>query len=232
DALVAEAGPDLAVALAVERRLGQHVADVPDQLLVRAGSERATPPGSWPPVDGDGPLVTPEVDGGAGQVPEAAEAGQAVLLPRRWRNGLAYLFRLLGTKGRSARHRWVSSSLSMVSSPTLARSRAISSSRSSAGRLLRAAWPPARKSSLQADRVAAVTPSSRESSSRSSPRRRRRTVSVLRRAEKRPRSSEFEVLAMVRAPGMDTMLPQRDVQRNPGAEETPGSDEPRRSDRE
>src|SRR5262249_13755547 len=188
-------------------------------LLVRAGSERATPPGSGPPVDGDGPLVTPEVDGGAGQVPEAADAGQAGLLPRRWRNGLAYLFRLLGTKGRSARPLWGSNSLSMVSSPTLARSRAISSSRSSAGRLLRAAWPAARKSSLQADMVAAVTPSSRESSSRSSPRRRRRTVSVLRRAEKRPRSSEFEVLTMVRAPEMDTMLPQHDVQRNPGAEE-------------
>src|SRR5262249_59590663 len=99
--------------------VGQHAADVPDQLLVRAGSERATPPGSWPPVDGDGPLVTPEVDGGAGQVPEAADAGQAVLLPRRWRSGLAYLFRLLGTKGRSARHPWGSSSLSILSSPPL-----------------------------------------------------------------------------------------------------------------
>ena len=51
----------------------------------------------------------------------------------------------------------------MVSSPTLARSRAISSSRSSAGRLFSAAWPPARKSSRQPERVAAVTPSSRES---------------------------------------------------------------------
>jgi hypothetical protein len=34
DALVAQPGPDLAVALAVERRLGQEAADVPDQLLV------------------------------------------------------------------------------------------------------------------------------------------------------------------------------------------------------
>ena len=53
--------------------------------------------------------------------------------------GLAYGLRLLGTKGRSARQRWSNSSSSMVSSPTLARSRAISSSRSSVGRLLRAA---------------------------------------------------------------------------------------------
>ena len=34
DALVAEPGPDLAVALAVEGGLGQDAADVPDELLV------------------------------------------------------------------------------------------------------------------------------------------------------------------------------------------------------
>ena len=67
DALVAKPGPDLAVALAVERRLGQDAADVPDQFLVRAGAERAAPPGFRPLLDGDGPLMTPEVDGGAGR---------------------------------------------------------------------------------------------------------------------------------------------------------------------
>src|SRR5262249_30203660 len=154
-----------------------------------------------PLLGGDGPLKSAEVDGGAGQAPEAADAGQAVLLPRQPGHGLPCLYRLLGTKGRSARQHWSSSSLSMVSSPTLARSRAISSSRPSAGRLLRAAWPAARKSSRQPERVAAVTPSSRESSSRSSPRRRRRTAAVLRWEEKRPRSAVFVVLDMGSAPG-------------------------------
>src|SRR5262249_58557035 len=93
----------------------------------------------------------------ARQVPAAADTRQAVAPPGGGGDRLPYGLRLLGAKGRSARHRWVSSSLSMVSSPTLARSRAISSSRSSAGRLLRAAWPPARKPSLQAERVAAAT---------------------------------------------------------------------------
>src|SRR5262249_38908836 len=171
-------------------------------------------------LDGDSPLMSAEVDGGAGQVPEAADAGQAILPPGGGGGGPPYLFRLVGAKGRSARHRWSSSSLSMVSSPTFARSRAISSSRSSVGRLFSAAWPPARKSSRHPDRVAAVTPSSRETSSRSSPRRSRRTVAVLRWEEKRPRSPEFGALDMnecswVWAP----MMSQRDVQRNPGAED-------------
>src|SRR3954462_1583875 len=76
----------------------------------------------------------------------------------------------------------------MVSWPTFDRRRAISSSRSSAGRLFMAAVLPPRKLSRQPERVAAVTPSSRESVSRSSPRRSRRTASVFRLAEKRPRS--------------------------------------------
>jgi hypothetical protein len=38
DALVSESGPDLAIALAVERRLGQASADVPGQILIRAGA--------------------------------------------------------------------------------------------------------------------------------------------------------------------------------------------------
>src|SRR5262245_9726090 len=132
-------------------------------------------------------MIPPKVDRRAGQEPEAADAGQAILPPGRGGGGPPYLFRLVGAKGRSARQRWVSSSLSMVSSPTLERSRAISSSRSSVGRLLSAACPPARKSSRQLERVAAVTPNSRDISSRSSPRRSLRTTLVFRLAEKRPR---------------------------------------------
>jgi hypothetical protein len=106
---VAETGPDLAIALAVERRLGQDTADVPDQLLVGAGSERATFLGRGPLLAGDSSLVTPGVDTGAGQVLEAADAGEAVLPPGHRGVGLPYLFRLLGAKGCSARQRWSNS---------------------------------------------------------------------------------------------------------------------------
>src|SRR5262249_20688724 len=205
DSLVAEAGPDFAVALAVERRLGQNAADVADEFLIGARALRATPLG-FESLRGGGALpVALGVDRRAARAPGAPDASKAVLPPRRGGCGPPYFFRLLGTKGWSARHRWSSSSLSMVSSPTLARSRAISSSRSSVGRLFRAAWPPARKSSRQPARVAAVTPSSRARSSRLSPRRRRRTVAALRGAEKRPRSPGFGVLAMgVGSWGLDT----------------------------
>src|SRR5262249_45437348 len=132
DALVAEPRPDLAVALAVEGRLGQDAPDVADQLLIWARALRATLLGLGSLLNGHALLVAVEVDRRAGQIPEAADAGQAVLPPRRWRGGPPYFLRLLRTKGWSSRQRWRSSSLSMVSSPTLARSRAISSSRSSA----------------------------------------------------------------------------------------------------
>src|SRR5689334_5662694 len=164
----------------MERRLGEDAPDMADEFLVRVGTQGAVFLGFRPLLDGDGPLLALEVDRRAGQIPDAADAGQPVGSSGGGGDGLAYRLGLLGTKGRSPRHRWVSSSLSMVSSPTLARSRAISSSRSSVGRLFNAAWPPARKSSRQPERVAAVTPSSRARSSRSSPRRSRRTVVVLR----------------------------------------------------
>jgi hypothetical protein len=196
EALEAEPGPDLAVTLAMERRLGEDAADVAQEFLVRAGTERAALLGSRPFFEGDRPSGPLEVQRRAGQVPDATDAGQAVALSGGGGDGLADRLGLLGTKGRSARQRWSSSSLSLVSSPTLARRRAISSSRSSAGRLLRAAWPPARKSSRQPTSVDAVTPSSRERSSRLSPPRRRRTAAVLRWEEKRPRSPGFGVVDM------------------------------------
>jgi hypothetical protein len=88
DALIAEPRPDLAIALAMERRLGQDAANVADQLLVVAWPERASLPECGPLLDGDGPLMSLEVNRGAGQVPEAADAGQAVPLPRRGGGGL------------------------------------------------------------------------------------------------------------------------------------------------
>ena len=53
DPLTPQAGPDLAVALAMERALGQDPADVADQLLVRGRPDRATLPGHGPLIDRD-----------------------------------------------------------------------------------------------------------------------------------------------------------------------------------
>src|SRR5262249_24331508 len=66
DALVAEPGPDLAVTLAMERRLRQDAPDMADKLLIRAKTERAAPFGLRPLLGEDGPLMALEVDGGAG----------------------------------------------------------------------------------------------------------------------------------------------------------------------
>src|SRR3954452_7884939 len=109
----------------------------------------------------------------------------------------------------------------MVSWPTFDRRRAISSSRSSAGRLLRDALPPSRKAALQEDSVAAVTPSSLESASRSSPRRRRRTASVLRLAEKRPRSGASALVLFLVISGTPSraIMAQLSAQRSPQAKE-------------
>ena len=153
--------------------------------------------GHGPLLEGDGPLMALEVGASSGAGPRGGRRGPGrSVCPVEGEADRPTASASSGQKGGRPGSRWSSSSLSMVSSPTLARSRAISSSRSSAGRLFRAAWPPARKSSRQPERVAAVTPSSRERSSRSSPRRRRRTASVLRWAEKRPRSPGFGVLDM------------------------------------
>src|SRR5262249_26268057 len=70
-AQVTQPGPDLAVALAVERRLAQDMADVADEFLVRAGAERPAPLEFRPLPDGDGPLMPLVIERRAGQVPGA-----------------------------------------------------------------------------------------------------------------------------------------------------------------
>src|SRR5689334_615765 len=80
DALETEPGPDLAVTLAMERRLGEDAADVADEFLVRAGTEWAAFLGFGPFFEGDSPLLPLEVERRAGQVPGAADAGQSIAL--------------------------------------------------------------------------------------------------------------------------------------------------------
>jgi hypothetical protein len=62
DALEAEPGPDLAVTLAMERRLGEDAPDVADEFLVRSGTEWAALLGLRPFFEGDGPLMPLEVE--------------------------------------------------------------------------------------------------------------------------------------------------------------------------
>jgi len=54
DALMAEPRPNLAIALAVERRLGQGSADVADQVVVGAGADRPSLAGHRPLIGRDG----------------------------------------------------------------------------------------------------------------------------------------------------------------------------------
>ena len=140
----AQPRPDLAMALADERRLRQHLPDALRQL--RVGPRRFRPPllgRRWPRAAGAG-----GVDRRTRDLPHAAGAGQTVRALRGGRDGLAHCFDLRDPKGlfasaRRARSR--SSSLSIVSSPTFARKRAISSSRHRARRRGGRAPPPGRR---------------------------------------------------------------------------------------
>ena len=133
-------------------------------------------------------MPTLPIQSGARQTPHSADPDQAIRLPGGGRGGPAHLLDLRRDKGRPSSRCSIffwRSSLSMVTSPSFCRNRAISSSRASWGRFFSSAWPARRNWSRHFDSRAAVIPSSRESSSRSSPRSRRKTISIFRRAEKR-----------------------------------------------
>ena len=159
----AQPRPGLAVALAEEPRVGEHRADPLGQRRVRPGLLRPALRRRLHGTAGSRPSL---VDRRAGNLPELADAGRAVAACCGGRAGPAHRLDLRRAKGSPAsavRARSSSSSLPIVIAPTLACSRRISSSRSSAGRLFSDAWPAARKRSRHCASVAAVTPSSRES---------------------------------------------------------------------
>jgi len=158
--LAAQPSPDLAVALASERRVGQHPADQPHQLVV---ADRGQRPGSCPRTrhpDAAG------VDGRAGRTQHPTHHRQRQLMFH------GYLGRFAGgidspLFSAAARN----TSFSMVNWPIL-RSASLST-RSSGPRSDR--WPfnpclpAARKSSRQAASRCASTLSSRDNSSSGSP---------------------------------------------------------------
>src|SRR3954447_14890377 len=187
DAGEAQPGPQLAVALAVERAVRQELSDRRCQALVRYGAAR---PGPLALAGRQGTSVA--VDGSPRHAPDARDPLQAVDSARRRRDLPAHRLGLRRAKGRAVSKRSIAASRSsvvIVSSPTLACSRPIAASRASAGRVFSDAPPPARNRSRQPLSSAAGAPRPRETSSRSSPRSRRSTASCLRQADMRRRGS-------------------------------------------
>src|SRR5215211_2960004 len=180
----AQPGPDLPVTLAVKRAGGQDRTDRVNQGRIRHRPNRARTPGRFGPAGGE-----MAVDGGPRRTPDPAHAGQAIGLAAGGRDGPAHRRDLRRAKGRLASRAAIlasSNSRSSSISPSLALSRSVSSASPSVGRVARLASPAATKVSCHPVRVAAVTPSARESISRSSPRNRRSTASRLRCRDRRP----------------------------------------------
>src|SRR3954466_1961854 len=183
---MAQPGPDLAVALAVQARAEDLGADVLEQRGVGAGPHR-TAAGRAGRRRGTGRRAT-AVDRGTGEVPDAGDPSQAVAPTRDRRDGPAHRLNLRRAKGRPPSRAAIfcsSSSLAMVTSPSLAFKRSSSSSRLSRSRSFIAASAATRARSRHALRRATVTLSSRATVSSGSPRSRRVTAASLRRAELR-----------------------------------------------
>src|SRR3954462_1109144 len=180
----AQPGPDLPVPLAVKGAGGQNRTDRVNQGRIRHRPNRARTPGRFGPRGGEMPI-----DAGPRRTPDPAHAGQAIGLAAGGRDGPAHGRDLRRAKGRLASRAAIlasSNSRSSSISPSLAFSRSVSSASPLVDRVTRLASPAETKVSCHPVRVAAVTPSARESISRSSPRNRRRTASRLRWRDMRP----------------------------------------------
>src|SRR5215217_5057003 len=180
----AQPGPDLPVTLAVKRAGDQDRADRVDQRRIRHRPDRARTPRRFGPGGGEMPIHA-----GPRRTPDPADAGQTIGLAAGGRDGPAHGRDLRRAKGRLASRAAIlasSSSRSSSISPSFAFRRSLSSASPSVDRVARLASPAATKVSCHPLRVAAVTPSARESISRSSPRSRRSTASRLRLRDRRP----------------------------------------------
>src|SRR4051812_14596466 len=180
----AQPGPDLAVTLTVKGAGGQNRADRVHQGRIRHRPNRARTPGRFGPRGGEMPI-----DAGPRRTPDPAHAGQAIGLAAGGRDGPAHGRDLRRAKGRWASRAAIlasSNSRSSSISPSFAFRRSVSSASPLVDRVTRLASPAETKVSCHPVRVAAVTPSARESISRSSPRNRRSTASRLRWRDMRP----------------------------------------------
>src|SRR4051794_33903679 len=186
DAGMAQPGPNLAVALAMQARAKDLGANVLEQHGITAGTYRA-PAWRTGRCRGVG-RRTMAVDCGTGEPPDPGDPGQAVGVARGRREGPAHRLDLRRAKGRPPSRAAIfcsSSSLAMVTSPSLAFRRSSSSSRLSRSRAFIAASAATRARSRHSLSRATVTLSSRARVSSGSPRSRRVTAASLRRAELR-----------------------------------------------
>src|SRR4051812_35323981 len=186
DAGMAQPGPDLAVALAMQTRAEDLGTNVLEQLGIRAGPDRAAARRCGRRLDAGRRAMA--VDRSPREAPDPGDPGQAVGAARARRDGAAHRRDLRRPKGRPPSRAAIfcsSSSLAMVTSPSLALSRSSSSSRPSRSRSFIAASAPTRARSRHSLSRATVTLSSRARVSSGSPRSRRVTAASLRRAELR-----------------------------------------------
>src|SRR5512134_1869988 len=178
----AQPRPDLAVALAGEPALGDHLLDVLHQRRVVAGVDRA---GAAPRRRG---CLAMAIEAGPRDLPAAGDPRQAINPSSGGRDRPAHRLDLRRAKGAPPSRRAIlsyKSSISIVIAPTLPFSRATSSSRASRSRSFSAASAARSAWSRQDDSRAAVTFSSRATSSKGSPRISRLTACSFRFAEKR-----------------------------------------------
>src|ERR671929_1453994 len=186
DAGMAQPGPDLAVALAMQARAEDLGANVLEQRGIGAGPDWTAPCRTGRRLGAGRRAVA--VHRGAGEVPDPGDPGQAVGPARGRRDGLAHRLGLRRPKGRPPSRAAIfcsSSSLAMVISPSLALRRSNSSSRLSRSRSFIAASAPTKARSRHWLRRATVMLSSRATVSSGSPRSRRVTMASFRWAEKR-----------------------------------------------
>src|SRR4051794_15817616 len=161
DAGMAQAGPDLAVALAMQARAEDLGADALEQLGIGAGPDRAAA-GRTGRRFGAGRRAI-AVHRGTGEMSDAGDPGQAVGPAGGRREDLAHRLDLRRAKGRPPSRAAIfysSSSLAMVISPSLALRRSNSSSRPSRSRSFIAASAVAKARSRHSVRRATVTLSS------------------------------------------------------------------------
>src|SRR5271166_4016556 len=128
------------------------------------------------------------IHAGARNAPRARDPRQAIRTRRGRRDRLAHRLDLLRAKGLLASMAAIladSNSLSMVISPTLDFSRAISSSRSSRSRSFKADAAPASARSRHSVSLATEPFASRATTSNGSPRNKRATTAILRWTEER-----------------------------------------------
>src|SRR6516165_9481717 len=193
DAFVPKPGPNLPIPFSCENRLGKQLPNLGDQF--RVGVHVGT---TFVWLTRLGLTLPSGVECRSRQVPDRGHLHHTIRLVTGRRNGAAHGFDFQNAKGRPSSKRAIfsrSNSFSTLMLATADFNRRFSSSSTSASRLFRIAWPPARNRSRHSVRVAAVTRYFREVLSRSAPRRSSKTTDTLRLDDHRPAPAGDDAVA-------------------------------------